>query len=101
LPDDPELLADLTAPTFEVRTTGGILIESKDDIRKRLGRSTNKGDACVMAHQPGNQAVKRQLNERRREDRPRFANMGYMHSKPWAKRGGGSGSGGGGWVRGG
>jgi hypothetical protein len=100
LPDDPELLADLTAPTFEVRTTGGILIESKDEIRKRLGRSTNKGDACVMAHQPGNVAVRRQINERRREDRPKFANMGYSSMKPWARRGG-SGSGGGGWVRGG
>jgi hypothetical protein len=55
LSDDPELLADLTAPTFEVRT-GGIQIESKDDIRKRLGRSTNKGDAAVMALAPGNQA---------------------------------------------
>jgi hypothetical protein len=60
LPDDPEVLADLTAPTFEVRTSG-ILIESKDDIRKRLGRSTNKGDAVVMALQPGNRAVERAL----------------------------------------
>jgi hypothetical protein len=64
LPDDPELLADLTAPTFEVRT-GGILIESKDDIRKRLGRSTNKGDAVVMCLAPGNQAVRRQISGHR------------------------------------
>jgi hypothetical protein len=91
LPDDPELLADLTAPTFDVRTTGGILIESKEDIRKRLGRSTNKGDACVMALAPGNTAVKRQINERRREDRPKFANVGFAHLKPWAKRSGGGG----------
>ena len=60
LPDDPELLADLTAPTFTVKTNG-ILIESKDEIRKRLGRSTNKGDAVVMALAPGNTAVKRQI----------------------------------------
>jgi hypothetical protein len=26
----------------------GILIESKDDLRKRLGRSPGKGDAVVM-----------------------------------------------------
>jgi hypothetical protein len=60
LPDDPELAADLAAPRFEVRT-GGVLVESKDDIRKRLGRSTNKGDAVVMALQPGNRAVERAL----------------------------------------
>lgn len=88
LPDDPELLADLTAPTFEVRT-GGILIESKEDIRKRLGRSTNKGDAAVMALAPGNQAVKRQINERRRGERPRFANVGYASTKERARRQGG------------
>jgi hypothetical protein len=64
LPDDPELLADLTAPTFEVRTSG-ILIESKDEIRKRLGRSTNKGDAVVMCLAPGNKAVERALRANR------------------------------------
>jgi hypothetical protein len=64
LPDDPELLADLTAPHFEVRTSG-LLIESKEDIRKRLGRSTNKGDAVAMALQPGNKAVERAIRDRR------------------------------------
>jgi hypothetical protein len=63
LPDGPELLADLAAPTFEVRTNG-ILIESKDEIRKRLGRSTNKGDAAVMCLAPGNKAVRRQVDQR-------------------------------------
>ena len=28
---------------------GRILAEAKDDIRKRLGRSTDKGDAVIMA----------------------------------------------------
>jgi hypothetical protein len=64
LPPDDELAADLTAPTFEVRT-GGILVESKESIRKRLGRSTNKGDAVVMACGPGNKAVKRDIAGRR------------------------------------
>lgn len=60
MPPDDELLADLAAPRFEVRTSG-ILIEPKEEIRKRLGRSTNKGDAVVMALAPGNTAVKRQI----------------------------------------
>ena len=48
LPNDPELLADLCAPRWSLRTTG-ILVESKDDIIKRLGRSPDCGDAVVMA----------------------------------------------------
>lgn len=48
LPDDPELLADLCSPRWSLRTTG-ILVESKEDIIKRLGRSPDCGDAVVMA----------------------------------------------------
>jgi hypothetical protein len=48
LPPDRELRADLTAPRFKVMV-GGIQIESKDEVRKRLGRSTDCGDAAVLA----------------------------------------------------
>jgi hypothetical protein len=48
LPPDNELLADLTAPLWRI-TTSGVTIESKEDIKKRLGRSTDCGDAVVMA----------------------------------------------------
>lgn len=46
LPDDKELIADLTTPKWFVRN-GKIVIESKEEIKKRLGRSPNKGDAAV------------------------------------------------------
>lgn len=49
LPDDTRLLADLCAPRWKL-TPGGILVESKDDIRKRLGRSPDRGDAVVLAN---------------------------------------------------
>jgi hypothetical protein len=52
LPPDRELLADLTAPTFEVKSgKGGMVIhlEAKDKLVKRIGRSPDKGDAVVMA----------------------------------------------------
>ncbi len=49
LPPDPELLADLCAPRWSL-STAGILIESKDDIKERLGRSTDCADAVVMAN---------------------------------------------------
>jgi hypothetical protein len=39
----------LTAPHWRVMSGGHIQVESKDDIRKRLGRSTDYGDAVVMA----------------------------------------------------
>lgn len=52
LPDDPKLMADLTAPRFEV-TNRGIKLESKEDVCARLGRSTDRGDAVVMAWTDG------------------------------------------------
>ena len=51
LPDDPELKADLTAPRFDIRPTG-IIIEKKDDIKGRLGRSPDKGDGTCLACVP-------------------------------------------------
>ncbi len=48
LPDDM-LTGDLTAPRWRMSSGGKILLESKDDIRKRLGRSTDDGDAVAMA----------------------------------------------------
>lgn len=56
LPPDPEIMADLTAPTFEV-TPNGIKAESKEKVCDRLGRSTNKGDAANMAWYQGAKEV--------------------------------------------
>jgi hypothetical protein len=58
LPPDPELTADLSTPTWTM-SVRGIQIESKDDIKKRLGRSPGKGDAVVMCLSEGNRAVMR------------------------------------------
>jgi PAS domain-containing protein len=49
LPLDDMLAADLTAPRWKLVRQGVIQIESKDDIRKRLGRSTDRGDAVVQS----------------------------------------------------
>jgi hypothetical protein len=49
LPDDPELLADLVAAKWRL-SASGIQIESKDEIKARLGRSPDCGDAVVLAH---------------------------------------------------
>lgn len=53
LPPDDQLTGDLTAPHRGKMTSGGKLtVESKPDIRKRIGRSTDDGDAVVMAFFP-------------------------------------------------
>jgi hypothetical protein len=49
LPPDDELLGDLTAPKWKILSGGKIAVESKDEIRKRIGRSTDAGDATVQA----------------------------------------------------
>ncbi|MEC4591622.1 terminase [Nitrospirillum amazonense] len=49
LPSDRELLSDLVAPRWKL-TARGIQVESKDDIKARIGRSPDKGDAVVYAH---------------------------------------------------
>lgn len=50
LPPCDLLIGDLTAPRRGRMTSGGKLtVESKPEIRKRLGRSTDDGDAVVMA----------------------------------------------------
>jgi hypothetical protein len=48
LPPDNELMADLTTARYSI-TPRGVIIESKDDIRKRIGRSPDCGDAVALA----------------------------------------------------
>ena len=52
LPPGGRVLGDLTAVTYEVRR-GMIHAEPKEHVVKRLGRSTNDGDAIVMAWTAG------------------------------------------------
>ncbi len=49
LPDDDQLTGDLCAPKWKVESGARIKVESKDDIRKRIGRSTDDGDAVIQA----------------------------------------------------
>lgn len=48
LPPDSELEADLCTPRW-IPQSNGIKIESKEDIKKRLGRSPDCADAVVLA----------------------------------------------------
>jgi hypothetical protein len=53
LPPHDLLTGDLTTPRHWVSSTGRRVVEPKPEIAKRLGRSTDYGDACVMAFWPG------------------------------------------------
>jgi len=51
LPPDPILVADLCAPRYDVVNHKGkscIRVESKEDVKERLGRSPDRGDAVTM-----------------------------------------------------
>lgn len=52
LPPDDLLLADLNAPTWDIRTgiPPKIRVERKEDLVQRMGRSPDHGDAVVMSY---------------------------------------------------
>jgi Terminase large subunit, T4likevirus-type, N-terminal len=52
LPPDQQLYAELCSPRYKL-TPSGIQVERKDDIIRRLGRSTDSADAVIMAGQRG------------------------------------------------
>lgn len=80
LPPDQELLADLTAARWKL-TSSGILIESKDDIRKRLGRSTGKSDAVMTAWSEGEDSVSARIRVSSNPGGRPKVNVGYANMK--------------------
>ncbi len=60
LPDDQELLSDLTSVRFSTVQHRGVMCikaETKEEVVKRLGRSPDKGDAVVMCWSRGDATV--------------------------------------------
>jgi len=52
LPDEEDLITDLTIPKWKVRTGGIIELEPKESVCKRLKRSPDCGDCVVMTMWP-------------------------------------------------
>lgn len=48
IPNEDSLIADLTAPRYSFNSSGKMLVESKAETKKRLGRSTDFADALVL-----------------------------------------------------
>ena len=49
LPPGNEIVADLCVARYKV-TTSGVLIEEKDEIKKRIGRSPDKGESILLCN---------------------------------------------------
>ncbi len=49
LPEDDELIAELSSVRYSHDSAGRVKVESKDDIKKRLGKSPDRADALVIA----------------------------------------------------
>lgn len=80
LPPDAELKADLASYRWEL-TTNGILIEDKEKMKERLGRSPDKGDATIMCLSEGRRAAERALRRGSSGGRPTHANVGNADAK--------------------
>lgn len=79
LPDDSIMISDLTAVTFEV-DAGGVDMLSKDEVKKKLGRSPGRGDAVVMSNTGGTKReniVNGDWTKNKHSNLPTSANMGH------------------------
>ena len=76
LPPDRRLAAQLAAPTWKLRGDQ-ILIESKDDIKARLGSSTDDADAVILAWYQREMAIARR--------RPRPVVQAYNRPDAWMR----------------
>ena len=54
LPPDDDLLSELASVKYKIDSRGAIQIESKDDMKKRLGHSPDRADAAVLAFSNAN-----------------------------------------------
>lgn len=50
LDPDQQLFEDLVAPVYSIDSAGRRVVESKDEMRKRLRRSPDRADAVLMAY---------------------------------------------------
>lgn len=63
LPPDAQLRADLASYRWKLVSGGIIQVEAKDDIKKRIGRSPDDGDAVIIAMATGSRRVQPRRND--------------------------------------
>lgn len=52
IPPDDYLIQELNEPTWEMKSNGKIIIEEKDEIKKRIGRSPDRMDSLLNTFYP-------------------------------------------------
>ncbi len=53
VPDDDELVQELTSLKYKVDNSNGtILMEEKEEAKRRLGKSTNLADSLMLTYIP-------------------------------------------------
>lgn len=57
LDQDEQLAADLSAPKWKMDSKGRRVVEPKDETKKRLGRSPDRGDAVLLTYAAVGQAT--------------------------------------------
>lgn len=50
IPNDPDLIAQLSAIKYKINSAGKIQMEPKEDTKKRLGQSPDRADALMLAN---------------------------------------------------
>lgn len=81
IPDDEELIAELTTMKYKYSSNGRIQIESKDDVKKRTGKSPDKADAFCLAFyvdfdsDTGLIEFYKKQNEQQQPDKPSFKSL--------------------------
>ena len=73
IPNDDSLIADLTAPRYSFNSSGKMIVESKAETKKRLGRSTDFADSLVLTFASSAAGASGQY---RRKNRGRRRNVG-------------------------
>jgi hypothetical protein len=53
MPNDDALIAELTAPTYSFTSTGKMVVERKEDMKKRGMRSPDLADAFLLTMAAG------------------------------------------------
>lgn len=72
IPPDDKIVGDLTAPTWVLTSGGKIKVESKNEIKKRLGRSPDDGDALMLAFAGGEAVSAEVMRSISEPDKSRF-----------------------------
>lgn len=80
LPNMPELMGELTTPTYVVREDGKFQIEAKEQVKERLGRSPDLADALALTFAFPD-AITADTAKTRRDDDPADARYGKGRHK--------------------